>query len=311
VVGLAVASSAVACNALTGVGDLALGEDGCGDTCDDAAADRRTGPGTDGAGEDGSTELDASVAPDATTDASADAPIDTGTDTGTRPSYCTGITMYLAFDDSLATKDGQTTDPAVTNPSFVTGKYGKAIDMSGSVSFLYYASSFSGASRYAVGQGTVAMWLKGSWAPPCAGRTFFKPHAAKGASSTSAGAQVSCGSTYGLSEFVVFADGGFASTGPNFAGNSSWTTNNWNHLLGTWDQASPRMTLSVNGQARATTTDPWTPGENPANWLKLGSETTKPDAIFDEVVIWNRALGVTESSAVYNATQSIGQVCGL
>jgi Concanavalin A-like lectin/glucanases superfamily len=289
-----VAAALLACNAITGAGDL---EVGCVDGCDGGEPDRAAP-----AVEDAFVDMDSTV--------DAPVPTDGGTDAPRRPTFCEGITLYLPFDGSLNAKSGQTPDAPPTIP-FVPGKFGQAADLTlaGGVA-IYYAATYNAKPSYSLSQGSVAMWLKPTWQPPCtAASVLFKPRALKANTSPNAGPVVECGSLLGLT--VDEPDGGLVSVGYPSAAVPNWKPADWNHVVGTWGASSPTLRFSLNGAPPLATSAPWAPNESPVNFLRIGSESSAPRSLYDEVIFWTRTLSAAEISELASSTVSAGVACGL
>ena len=118
-VGSAAAATLLACNLLTGVGDLDTAE--CRSDCEAGVVPERTTL------PDATLPVDdAAVTPD------APAPADGGIDASKRPTFCSGIELYLPFDGTLDARSGQPPDLPPT-VAFVPGKFGQGADLTGVV----------------------------------------------------------------------------------------------------------------------------------------------------------------------------------
>jgi hypothetical protein len=301
--GSVVVATLFACNALTGVGDLSAVD--CADGCDGAAPVRTELP--DGTVTvDGQSPVDGAVAID-----SAVPVTDAGADGFTRPAFCQGITLYLPFEGSLNARSGQPPTSAGNLP-FVAGKFGQGADLTaGGGAAVYYASSYLGTPIYSLAHGSIAMWVKPTFAPPTVqAALFFKPRAVATPGAPNAGPELQFGTS--LLELVVNApDGGATSVGYPQITLPNWNVNGWNHLVGTWSSTAPTLQLALNGAAPTSTSLPWVPDESPVNFLRLGSEVSAPRSVFDEVVIWTRVVSASEIAAVAASPVSIGAACGL
>jgi hypothetical protein len=276
---VSVGSAALAaCNALSGASDLEVGV--------------------------GEAGVDASGAPaDASADVGADSTVDTGPPL---PSLCSGITLYLPFDGTLVAKTGQAPEMPVPDAGFIGGKFGSAVDLRTAIA-IFYANG----GAYSIETGTLAMWFRPTWTPPCTGtgRALFKPKLDQDGAVPSAGPQLVCASAFGF--YVAQADGGTPGASFPNAAPSSWVQNGWNHVVGTWDRAAGSIALVVNGVDATTSADTWTPGESTANHIRLGSDGNPAGSAFDEVVLWNRALTAAELLALEAVSQPIGDLCRL
>jgi hypothetical protein len=305
-----------ACNALNGVGDLE--EVPCTAACDGAEADATSADGAIGdapAGDTGSGS-------DGSGSDTGGPPRDGGSiDAATPPSFCTGITLYLPFDKSTNTEAGEQTVDAATTP-LVAGKFGNAADLSGASTAaqtaLYYATSFNGSSTYSVAQGTFAAWIKPTFTMPCvAEHVFEKPRVdTTTVSTTSAGPMLTCSPGLGIFGLdIQEPDGGIVKCGVSLGALNEWIQNGWNHVVATWTESPFQLGFVLNGGAsvmgRASSTEAWTPSESPANFLRLGSATSTPNSLFDEVVVWSRVLKDQEILDLYQSTVSVGTACNL
>ena len=297
--------AAVACNALTGAGEL--GVDPCGaDACAPA-----TTPLADAARD---------VA-DVTSEAGRDAALDGATgDASGRPAFCEGLSLYLPFDGTTTAAQGDTPAQAVT-PTFASGLFGQAIDLQGTTMLFYAAAPKGGAVRYAADEGTVLFWFRPRWAfPGTADRTFVRPKevfASAGAGGPELSLTVSANAGPPLLAFDVPT---VASAGAPVASITPyWKDLGWNHLAGTWTRAAaPTLTFTLNGASNAPavtrqeTATPWAPPD-PVVYVRLGSATNPIDGLMDDVAIWTRVLSLAEIQAVHDAGlkgQSIGAACG-
>lgn len=282
------------CNALTGASDLETGEPA---SC--------AGCGPD-------AQRDAGAAADAAADVAA-AALDGGLDVEAgllRPSYCAGITLYVPFDGTLTARSGQPPTATPVTP-FVMGRFGMGVDLGGATTALFYATSYAGQSTYSSQVGTVAFWLKVAWSFPCgAPRVFFKPKTDSSTGGTpSAGPMVECDvGGAGIVETVPLADGG--RVGTMATASPSWSAGGWNLVTATWSRTKPELELYAPG-TQSTSAVGWTPIEPTAGALRLGSTASVPQAAFDELVVWDRQLSLTDVNALRAASTSVGDACGL
>jgi hypothetical protein len=298
-----VVATLLACNALTGVDDLAAVD--CAAGCDAAAPERTELPDGSPVLSDGQALIDGAIAVD------AKAPVDASFDALGRPTFCQGITLYLPFDGSLTARSGQ---PPNTSPnlSFVAGKFGQGVDMTAQGgAAVYYAASYLGTPLYSLAQGSLAMWVKPTFTPPTAqAAIFFKPRSVPTAGTPNAGPELGFGATR-LDLIVNAPDGGATSAGYPQAALPNWNAGGWNHLVGTWTTTAPALQLALNGAAPTTTSAIWVPDESPVNFLRIGSEVSAPRSVFDEVVIWTRVLSTSEIAALAASPVSVAVACGL
>jgi len=287
----------LACNALTGVGDLEAVD--CTVDCDGAAPERVLPEPV--VPVDAATTVDAADATPAG-DADADAP--------TRPSFCEGITLYLPFEGSLNGSAGQTPDTPPTIP-FAPGKYGQGADLtvSGGLA-IYYAATYKGNSLYSLVHGSVAMWVKPTFQPPTAQPALlFKPRAVRAAAAPNAGPVLGFETLLGLT--VDAPDGGSTSVGYPQVALPNWNNGGWNHVVGTWSSSAPTLQVALNGATPIATANPWVPNESPVNFLRIGSEVSAPRSVFDDVILWTRVLSASENAALAASPVSAAVACGL
>jgi hypothetical protein len=301
---LATSAIAVACNALTGVGDLG------------------SGPCVDCAGAEDARRSDALVVTDGPdpTDAPADTAALDASDGG-RPSYCEGIVLYAAFDGTYATAQGGAPDIVPTD-SFVPGKFGSSVLCSGfgPNQGIFYPTGAGGAV-YPKAAGTFAIWFKPTWKwPSNADRTLVKPSGDRGNGLNGAGPHLRYLSPEDSFGFVnQNPDGGFVqAAAPAAQLTPYWNDQAWNHVAGTWNQAGPiTLTFTLNGASG----DPsithresslgWVPQLPAAAFTRVGSNINFADGAFDDFAMWQRDLSLDEIKALYSANRSIGTACGL
>lgn len=301
IVGLALAC---ACNALTGASDLEIGEEL--PTLTDGGSGEETGvsPPRDGSLADSLAPLPDGSLPDA----------------AGRPSYCLGISLYLRFDNT--TKSAQGDSPAVAvAETYGTGKFKGAFDFNAQKTVVFAAVK-DGTKRYDIEVGTLSLWFKPRWsfATNTATRTFMRPQDQSNA--TTGGAPNlrldSVAKTLG-----VEGPANVEATAQTTALQSTWKELDWNHLVGSWQRAGALETLAftLNGgglagsPGRISSKDTWTPAA-PAlagAFIRLNS-TSDIDGLVDDVTVWSRVLPKEEVTALYadgNAGKSVGDTCGL
>lgn len=296
--GSAAAVALLACNALTGVNELDTGE--CLSDCEAGVPERTTFPDAN------SPFGDATVVPD------APGSLDGGNDASQRPTFCKGIELYLPFEGTLNAASGQPPDLPPTL-AFVPGKFGQGADLTNNSGVaIYYASTYLGRTTYSLTRGTVGMWVKPTWQPPCAPTApsvLFKPRSSHATTAPSAGPLIECkGGLMGVS--VNLPDGGLTEVGSSGVV-ANWNSGGWNHLVGTWSSTSPTLQFAVNGATPISTAMPWDPNESPVNFLRIGSEVSAPRSVFDEIVLWSRVLPAQEIAELAASPISVGAACGL
>jgi hypothetical protein len=291
-ISLATCGIAVACNALTGVGDLGVTPPNDAQTSDDGRDE--VGPALDATRRD--VEVDA-----------AD---------GGRPSFCEGLVLYAPFDGTYATAQGGAPDPEPANP-FVPGKYDKAVVSAGTSGSIFYPEGEAGVI-YPKDAGTMAVWFKPTWSwPSTVDRVFVKPAADRSTGLNGSGPQFRYevdGTIFGFID--QNADNTLTSAAVTAAEVIPyWNDLSWNHLVGTWNKLTPSLTFTLNGASgdpsvtHRTTNAPWTPQFPDVRFMRLGSNVNVADGSFDEFAIWNRELSLLEIKAVYGANRSIGDAC--
>jgi hypothetical protein len=299
-----------ACNALNGVGDL--DEVACVGPCGD-------GGGGDAPAPDGATTLDVSTGTDAP---AQDAPVALD---GGQGDYCNGITFYVTFDGTFTSQEGVAPETVPFLPTFVDGKFGKAVDLrsntaGGTYGGVAYPVTLDAGTSYSATIGTMAMWVQPGWSQPCgAQHGFVKPKDDPFPSASTAGPEMVCVPGPGLlGAHVHQDDGGDTYAGLPIKGSgvaSSWKDKDWNFIVATWSEAAPSLGFALNGgttpDTAASTSAPWTPNEKNARFVRIGSPQNPPDAVVDEFAIWNRILSTQEIAALYAAQQPIGAVCKL
>ena len=293
----------LACNALTGVGDLGTSDEPCLG-CEI--------PVRDGA------IVEGAIPPQPGDDASTDAS-DARTDTFMLPSYCTGIVFYARFDNTLLSARGQAPDqpPAIM---YDTGKYGQAALVYGKNPIYYVQGGDAGFSYPTSAEGTVAMWFKANWTwPSTVDRTVWKTTPDRvTASSTSSPDMRHVASASFFGSTNTYPDGGVAMVGSAASAlTPDWKNGTFNHLAETWSQKAPTITFTLNGgltnpaSTRRETNVPWSPEFANVGFLRLSSPAFQSDAAYDDLALWNHALSLAELQAVYGANKALGDVCGL
>lgn len=296
--------AALACNAITGAADLDVAP-----PCALCALDAATG-------DEGQP---APVSEAGAMDAGVDAPPDVIV---ARPSFCAGILMYARFDGTLVTAQGLAPDaPPVT--SFVPGRFGDGVLLTGVNAALYYVEGAPPAGvHYPKDEGSVAMWLKPTWAwPPTVDRVVWKPVAdrtvntpASGPSIRSRGAAPAFFGSSNNEPGIAAVNEDVGGTGAELA--PYWKTN-WNHLAETWSRSSPTITFTLNGAegdptiTRRETDAGWTAQAPTVQYIRISSNSVPADAAYDDFALWDRSLSLAEVQAMYGANKSLGELCGL
>jgi hypothetical protein len=294
--------AALACNALTGVSDLAL--DPCVGGCGDGDAIASEGGGNRDS-KDGAIDRD----PDANLIAT-----DAGIDAAARPSYCDGVIVYFRFDDSLKAANGITPDQP-PNISFGPGKFGTSAL---STAALYYVQGDGGVDYPVALEGSMATWFKPQWAWPTSDqRVFWKLVPDRTVLGVASAPYLQNLPTFFGSTADV-NDGGTTTAGdtPSVL-TPSWKALDWNHLAETWSKSSPTLTFTLNGASddpthtRRESNEAWDVVSSTIGFLRVGSNTYPLDGYLDDFALWKRVLSLTEIQALYSAPQSLGDTCGL
>jgi hypothetical protein len=290
---LGIATAAFGCNAMTGVDQLERNDNlddqhpiVGGDDASVYAADAHTGDARARIPDDGGASEGASPLFDAG-----------GADAGT--TFCDFTTLWR-FDGKTESSQG---DNPVNNPSlgYGGGKYGQAIQIP-NTSHLEYSGQRSGKAIVLPNQGTVSMWIKAGWSYPCDGvHTFF--------ALDSDSLYMDCEKPGALGLWLDLPN--MTYVGASVSGlNGAWTTD-YNHMVATWSQTPPQMTVVLNANMANTTTTAWTPPHPNVNIFYLSFPTEPAQAALDDVAIWTRAVSNAEIGAIHGAGKSIGDVCGL
>lgn len=287
-----------ACNALTGASDLVIDDTAIPGPID-AATETGTGPGPRDGSTDGTTTDGAS--PDA----------------GPRPSYCEGITLYLRFDDTP--KSAQGDSPAIpTAVTYGAGKFKTAVDFN-SQKTLVFAAAVGSTRRYDINIGTLSLWFKPRWqlGTNTATRTFMRPQDTADAAT---GSVPNLRLDSAAKTLGVEGPTNVEATAPLTSLLATWKDLDWNHLVGTWQRSGAPETLSFTlnggggdaGPGRVSTNTAWTPPVA-GTFMRLNS-TSDIDGFVDDVTVWSRVLGkdeVTRMHADGMAGRAVGDTCGL
>ena len=82
--------------------------------------------------------------------------------------------------------------------------------------------------------------------------------------------------------------------------NSTLSTGQWYHLVGTWDGST--VTLYIDGTAQSTTASASTIGYNTGTPAYIGRYSTNYfEGLIDEVALFNSALSVSDITSIYNS----------
>ncbi len=284
---------AIGCNAISGVNDL-----------DRVAAPEAGG----GGGVDVVTPpVDASEPADVRThDFDAIAPVDgaqTIPDAGVvdaNAGLCEGLTLMLRLDGTTTSSQG-TVPSSSTGVKYVTGKFGQALNATGTTQVDYPASPGPIVSS---SQGTMSMWIDSQWELPC-----NNPHLFFGVDDN--GVYMDCEPPGYLGLYVdLSASSGVSASIDPSSGRSVWTTG-WNHLVATWSSSPPSLSITLNGAVGQQTSAPWSPPDPVAAVLHLASSGTSSGADIDDVAVWTRPLTAAEIHTIYLAGTSVADVCKL
>jgi hypothetical protein len=236
---------------------------------------------------------------------------------GAPPSFCQGITLYLAMDGTLTGAPAYppvVADGGAAVAQFGPGKFGQAALLSAANSGAYYPASGALGTTVQVAEGSVAMWIQPMWSlPPSVTHAFFK--VAGDLASTSAG-PASGADNVGLVTQVTLADGGTAQVTIGVdAAAPLLLPSAFNHVVSTWDETSGLLSFTLNGGpgAGAAVFEDlgWAPLDPVVTYFRLGGvpNDDEPDAWVDEVAVWNRTLSAQEIAALYLTGAPLGASC--
>jgi hypothetical protein len=213
-----------------------------------------------------------------------------------------GMIGYWSFDDATGTKatdfSGNGSIGTLTNmdasTDWVVGKRGKALDFDGSDDYVSAVNSTSITSA----QTSVSLWVKVAAYPQANPRLI---EIQDGSSS----AQIIRDGTSGqwVTKHSQFQSG--------FNG-TQWgvpVVGTWQHIVVVWDSVGNTTQFYLNGVAQDGTANGNIGIGNQANAVYIGSRsdlnaTTFFDGIIDEVRIYNRALSLSEVSALYQLSSA-------
>lgn len=314
---------ALACASSADDGGGARGADGVGADGSSPGADSPDGDVGDGATGDGATGDGGSIAP------------------STPPSYCQGLTFYVAYDQGVAATLGTATVRVIGEVGATSGHFGGAAafvhDAGVDASMVFYDSVDGGAPFYEGAEGTVAFWFRAN--APCTSSIFVRPLADASAYQP-AGPLVSCqGSTSLEEDYQVRSVATLRFTSPFLRGND------FDQFVAAWrlstDAGPGAAELVVNGGTGevfhdagydaasldgavddagnytlpyATRRSPKTFGESygPFRSLRVGgTDETAPHGDIDELAVWNRMLTRAEMADLYRATVPLRAACHL
>ena len=106
--------------------------------------------------------------------------------------------------------------------------------------------------------------------------------------------------TYSNSKFQFYLDTSGSGSWVFAESNSTVNTNQWYHLVGTWDGST--VTLYINGVAQTTTASASTIGYNTNVSAKIGRyDTQYVDGSIDDVSLFDSALSASDISSIYNS----------
>lgn len=209
-----------------------------------------------------------------------------------------GLSFYAPFDGSLKASVGAKADPASLQgePSFSTGRSGKALLTGAKDSFLLYSAE----DAVRGDEGTVSMWVSPQWTPDNANFHMFWQLRGNGYFSLyrdNGGKQL----------IFLYRGKGLADTQYNQLASriDDWKPNEWHHIAATWRAGEIR--LYVDGQLKREVVDanmvlpavdkgsiffvgdPWHTGYGIQNGL-----SGTPDTSLDELRLYTRALNNDE-----------------
>ncbi|MBL8612639.1 MAG: hypothetical protein JNL38_35185 [Myxococcales bacterium] len=296
---LAPLSGLVACNGLTGVGELQLVE--CAGCVEAGVEDDGGRPPL--RADSGAPRPDAG----STGDAAADAP-------ALGPDLCRGVTFFAALDGSgtsgAVRASAKAGEPAsgnyVTEPA---GKRGQGFRANAPSSTLTWSSPYQGITALRADQGTAAFYLRlnfngfpeprRAWLQPLAGMAAASPTVAISGNDLVVTGEAAATASVDLTQIP-----GVLATRP------------WLLVVVTWRAAAaagapslgvvvyaPTQTLSASYKS------PWAPGAAPTGFRLGFNGTDGSNASFDELVLWDRALDDAEIKQVSELATPIDQAC--
>lgn len=299
VVALAPLLGLVACNGLTGVGDLLLVE--CAGCADASVADDGGRP---------PLREDAGAPPrdaGSTSDAAGDGALP-------GPDPCRGVTFFAALDgngtSSAVRASAKAGELATGNyVAEAVGKRGQGFRANAAASTLTWASPYQGITALRPEQGTVAFYLRLNFNGfPEPRRAWFQPLAGMAAASP----------TVALSgnDLVVTGESAAAASVDLTQIPGVLATRPWLLVVVTWRAAAaagapslgvvvyaPTQTLSASYKS------PWSPSAAPTGFRLGYNGTDGSNASFDELVVWDRALDDAEIKLVSELTTPIDKAC--
>jgi hypothetical protein len=169
--------------------------------------------------------------------------------------------------------------------------------------------SFSG--EHAGPSSSFACWIKANWLLPCGSKHTFGSMLDSSGKET--GPSLNCdpdrGGGVGLS-----AGSPGAYVPPNSPSIRSWGAG-WVHLVATWsDSPAPVLLVDVNGSKMAGDSRYWAFPTHVVSFFVGGTAVSPPDAVYDEVALWKRALTEKERTCVHQLGVnglSLTKFCGL
>jgi hypothetical protein len=266
------------------------------------------------------------------------------------PTYCNGIVLYASFDQGIAPDLGDAGTRSFGSVGSTTGHFGGALSLvvdgggaggtDGAVVF-YDRDEAGTATVYPQAEGTLAFWFR-KVAPTSAASVLYRPLANPvlltpgGLVLSDFNARFGLYADLGGAPVLVFDD---AVIQPFLR------SGDYNHFATSWREANDggqgalaRMVLNggdgevfadgggdaasygdgapddagnVRVPYRGQTTALW-PRYAPLGTLRLGGTSlTTPQGVMDDLVIWNRVLGVDEISALYRSQAAVSVTCKL
>lgn len=294
-------SAGLACNGITGVGDLQLVECAGPSCVDPASTDFDSGLPIDRPRDSGTTTPDVE-----TPQPDAGLP-DTGPST---PTYCSGVTFYLPYENNTTATIPAATAPAVIqngNPSYEAGKFGQAARFTDQLHF--YANATNNILNPAVG--SFSVWFKPLFNLTNEPRRYFlRPR--NNNNTGNGGPALTIEDERVMMQVVD--DGSPTATLDPTQTQAAWSTTAYMLMIGTWNRTAPAGTPSLSitlyaptQKLEATyTLGPWTPEANNAAYFRIGNNAA---AVFDEITIWNRVLSKTDMDQLAAATKAYPDAC--
>ncbi len=237
-----------------------------------------------------------------------------------KPSYCTGILMYVPWDGDAKTKTGLTPSESGggADVSFVTAKFGQGAHFSPDEHFMYTASAAT--PLHSTAAGTIVTWMKPD-SSSLALRPVFRPQSVdnqRDNDGDTVAPWLGLGLGGGKAGMQLGAVQAAVNDDTAAGGIRGWNTSEFHLVAGTWNAAPTPggSTISffvknATAETTAATTTAWTPRATTTPFVRLLAETDNVNATVDDTAIWDHELTLEELRAIYTSAASLGATCGL